>query len=63
MFDNVHYNAEAHQHPWLATTISMIILLLLIFGIIYIANNAGGDDDVGARRMKEMLRGEGMKIN
>mmetsp|Transcript_3097 Transcript_3097/g.5811 ORF Transcript_3097/g.5811 Transcript_3097/m.5811 type:complete len:120 (+) Transcript_3097:134-493(+) len=56
MFDNVHYNAEAHQHPWLATTISMIILLLLIFGIIYVAGNAGAEDDVAGRRLRAELK-------
>jgi len=45
MDDNVHFNAEAHQHPWLATFISMSILIFLIFGIIHYSNNMGGGDD------------------
>ena len=50
--DLILYNAEAHQHPWLATTISLIILMTLIFGIIYIANSAGGEDNVAERRLR-----------
>mmetsp|Transcript_13327 Transcript_13327/g.27206 ORF Transcript_13327/g.27206 Transcript_13327/m.27206 type:complete len:99 (-) Transcript_13327:83-379(-) len=41
MDDEVHFNAEAHQHPWLATSISMFILLFLIFFIIRFAESMG----------------------
>jgi len=37
-----HTNAEAHQHPWLATVVSMTILLVMIFGIINCSNSMGG---------------------
>lgn len=38
--DFLHYtSAEAHQHPWLATLISITILMVMIFGIISCANS------------------------
>jgi hypothetical protein len=56
-FEAIFHNAEAHQHPWLATTISVAILMMLIIGVMCIAEMGGGGADV--RRLQEVLGGEG----
>jgi hypothetical protein len=47
------YNAEAHQHPWLATAVSIGILLLLIMAVLCLASS--GRKTEAVRRLE--LRG------
>jgi hypothetical protein len=47
------YNAEAHQHPWLATAVSIGILLLLIMAVLCLATS--GRKTEAVRRLE--LRG------
>ncbi|GMH54916.1 hypothetical protein TrRE_jg5543 [Triparma retinervis] len=52
MEDEIHYNSEAHQHPWLATSISLFILLFLIFFIIRFAASMGEGEEERRRFLR-----------
>ncbi|GMI58459.1 hypothetical protein TeGR_g11934 [Tetraparma gracilis] len=56
-WQSIFHNAEAHQHPWLATAISVGILMMIIAGVMCLADASGGEDEV--RRMMEVVRDVG----